>query len=141
MGSVCGSACQERKSRGRAHDALAEDRQEPRVEPAEALLAREAREARHEPVRVPVLRYEPDARCLERREEDICEESVRVRRASVRGVRCVQGRDALGDGRSAEVDRGAVAHRGLLVARDLRELLLPELVAGELGAALRGAFV
>ena len=44
--------------------------------------------------------------------------------------------DALADARRAEVYRRAVLDRRLLITRDLRELLLPELVARKFSAAL-----
>lgn len=77
MGSVCTSVSApelgELTRRVREH-ALAEDGQEARVQPAQALLAREPREAGDEPARVVALGYQPDARCLERREQDVREE-------------------------------------------------------------------
>lgn len=57
---------------------LAEDGEEARVEPREALFAREAHEARGEPGRVAALRDEPDTRCLERGQQDVGEEPARA---------------------------------------------------------------
>lgn len=53
---------------------LAEDGEEARVESPEALFAREAHEARGEPGGVAALRDEPDARRLERGQQNVGEE-------------------------------------------------------------------
>ena len=77
-GRVSGVVCSFRE-RG---NVLAEDGEETGVEPREPFFAREAHEARGEPGGVAALRDEPDARRLERSQQNIREEPAASRTLS-----------------------------------------------------------
>lgn len=119
---------------------LAQDRQEAGVEAPQALLACDAREACDETRREITFRDEAYAGRLEGRKEDISKEpKTHGTSACVHAMaerRKTRNGDALRHARGAEVYCGAVLHGGFLVAGDLSKLLLPELVASELGTAL-----
>ena len=116
---------------------LAKDGQKPRIEPPHALFSRKPREAGHEPSRIPALRHQPDPCRLQRREQNIRKEPIHPSHVHVQQRnRTNKCRDVLSRTRSAQIDCRAVLHRGLLVARDLRELFLPKLVSREFASSL-----
>lgn len=116
-------------------DVLAENGKEPRIEPPQALFSAELRETGDQASRVIALRHETYASRFKRGEKDICEEPA-TNNVSSRGFRLACGCYVLSNARSAEVYRCAVFDSSVLVSSDLRELLLPEFVSGELCASL-----